>query len=86
MESQIREAGLGGNGFQEQVMEQAGNIIAGMLSGNSAQVHQLSGVQLAAMAIAHSVINEGAGKLCRDFDVRLDNLKFLAASSHISGC
>lgn len=87
MRDQIKEAGLGKEDFMEAVLERAGAIVITTLAGKGAgKPHKYPGVELAAMAVANHVINEGANKVAADLEVPLDDLKTQGASKHISWC
>ncbi|MBI4020895.1 MAG: hypothetical protein HY369_01495 [Candidatus Aenigmarchaeota archaeon] len=82
----IQEA-MSADDFKEAVMARAGQIVASVLKGdNGSKPHKLAGVEVVAASIARSVIEGGAGAICRDMDVSLVQLRELARSTHISFC
>ena len=84
--AEIKKAGIDELGFRELVMERDGQIITSITSGQPTAPHKFAGVELAAFAVAMSVINEGAEEIARDLGTDLDDLKELASSQHISSC
>ncbi len=87
MRDAIERAGMKADDIQEAVMERAGQIVAGTLSGEgSGQPHELAGIELLAIPVAFSALGAGARKLAADFGLDLGTLKQHAASEHVSSC
>ena len=75
--------------FQEQVLERAHQLVldrTGAGGEKASEPHQLRAIEVAAVAVADHVIQEGARQIASDFRVSLDDLKDHAAAEHISSC
>jgi len=102
MHSKLKSSQISKEDLMEKVMERAGEIVVERLGGKPKPAARPSkakpgsktvktvkrdpGIELIALAVADSIIENGAKKLASDFSIDIAELKDHASSRHISTC
>jgi len=83
---EVEKAGLGASDFQEAVVARAAQIVEDAKANRRSKPHRFQAVEIVGNVIAQHVLEQGAKKIARDFNINLERLMELAASEHISSC